>query len=100
MGESRPVQMPQPFDGRVGVRGGLEISNKVVAIVSPLEPADTVVELIGKVLQARNAAAGTETAVIAKVATTRGDGAIHVGTSKARVEAHFLHASSEFRAEK
>src|SRR5262245_36521933 len=84
------VQSSKAIDGSVGIGRRLEIREKVIDFVAVFEAADAVVELVEDVLTA-DAAAGAETAVVAKRAAADGDLAIDVGAGKAGVEAHFLH---------
>jgi hypothetical protein len=89
MSEGRKVQRPQPLDRRVRVRGRLEVGHELIADITPLEPPDTLVDLIADAL-ARQSTAGAKAAVVAKRAAASRHGPVDVRASESSIDADLL----------
>ena len=98
MFEGARVESTEFFDGRVGVRGGLEISLKLIAVVASFESPDALFNLLENVL-AREPATRTEAAVVTEGATASRHRAIHVRAGEPTIHAHLLHTHAEECAE-
>ena len=81
-------QAAQAVQGTVGVRGGLEIGDEVIDVVSGADAADALVELGGNRIEPQSPA-GAEAFRVAKNAPLDAQRPVAVGAGAARVEAHF-----------
>lgn len=89
VGQCRFVNFSQPLDRRVGVGGRLEIGHEMVARVTAFKPPDTLFDLVKNFLL-WEPATGTETAIIAKSATTDRDRSIDIWAGETRIDADLL----------
>src|SRR5215212_12188879 len=93
------IHGPQLFDRGIRIRRRLKIRKEVFALAIPHpHPLDALIDL-AKNTCPRQPTARAETSVITKSAAARCYRAVHIGASKASVDADLLHASAKSSAE-
>ncbi len=83
----------------MGIGRWLKIRGEVVACVAPLEPFDSIVDLVQN-RDLRHASAGAEATIIAERAPPGCHSPIDVGAGKTGVDTDFLDAVAKFVLEK
>jgi hypothetical protein len=94
MGERLFVNRAQAFDRSIGIGRGLEVCDEVIAIVTPAQLPNSLVDLLDNRL-AGQAATGAETAVVAEVATSISHRPVYVWTRKTGINTDFLNSMSK-----
>ena len=92
--QRRVVQLTQAFDGGVRVGRRLEVGEEAFGAVATAEDLDAAAHL-GADVGARQAAVGTEAAVVAVDAAAGGDGAVDVGAGEAGIDGDAPDAATE-----
>src|SRR4029079_2030099 len=95
MREGFLVQWPEPVDGGVGVGGGLEVGQELVAVFVPAAHADNALVDLPQNAGRGQPTAGAEAAFVAEGAAACRDRAVHIWARKSRVDADFLDAPAK-----
>ena len=93
------VNLAKSVDGRVGIRGGLEVGEEVAAIaVAEPHARDALVDL-AEYACAGQTATGAEAAIVTERAAADGYGAVDVRTGEPSIDTDFLYTAAKMLAQ-